>query len=52
MTTIKGVLAALFIIALTIFTLAALGGGLATVASAGWPWAVGAIVLFIAGAAS
>lgn len=52
MTTIKGVLAAGFIIALTMFTLAALGGGLAAVASVGWPWAVAAIVLFAAGAAS
>ena len=52
MTTIKGVLAALFIICLALFMLAALGGGLAAVASAGWPWAAAAIVLFAAGAAS
>jgi hypothetical protein len=52
MTTIKGILAAAFLIALTLFTLAALGGGLAAVASVGWPWAVAAIVLFAAGAAS
>lgn len=49
---IKGVLAAGFLICLALFTLTVVGGGLVAVASIGWPWAVAAIILFAAGAAS